>query len=453
MTAKTKKAGLIVTFYGRRDKMLPLQKEVGIAVQLVKAQGDHLDMSDEDKKTFLYRFDPPLARDTTIVQLALSEYDENKPDDAQTVWQKMRQKLESGELSRILNEQAAQKDEEGRSIFWGYSFFYYAMLTDDALDEPSQKELFQLAIRTQNETQTVSSSGQKIEIGPLATSNMKNVKLLLMDVPDEGEGEKAAMVYIAFLPADGESELITDVLYGKGAALLMPDLIAHKAYNQRRQYVLPSENGNKAPITLYKERIEQLRHTIGPFLGFENQASNQPKDFPALKFKYVQLRYVTSLLDAPRLSLAQQQSNYSWWEMQLGSGNLAEYHKKQIDIALEELTLLLDKGQRMLEVAQSTIEMQQTELSQAQEQRDNLIAALMTILGVALAITQLIDPSAAQALLELFTHLTSISLPAKDRLLQLLVQFLITGLLTGLAFWLYQKWRLGRRVKPPNSAS
>jgi len=446
MTAKTKKAGLIVTFYGRRDKMLPLQKAVGIAVNLVKAHGDHADMSDEDKKTFLYRFDPPLARDTTIVQLALSEHDDSKPDDAQTVWQKKRRELQTGELSRILEEQVAQKDEEGRSIFWGYSLLYYATLTDGALDEPTQKELFQLAIRPKSNAQAASPNGQKVEVQPLATSNLKDVELWLMDVPDEGEGAKAAMVYIAWLPPDGEPELMTNVLYGKAAALLMPDLIAHKAYNQRRQYVLSSEDGNPTPITLYKERIEQLRDTIGPFLGFDNQSGNQPKDFSALKFKYVQLRYVTSLLDAPRLSLAQQRSNYSWWETQLGTGDLADYHKKQIEIALEELTLLLDKGQRMLEVAQTTIEMQQTELSQAQEERENLIAALMTILGVALAVSQLIDPSAAQALLDTFTYLFGISLPADNRLLQLLVQFLITGLLTGIAFLCYQRWRLKRRA-------
>lgn len=446
MTAKTKKAGLIVTFYGRRDKMLPLQKAVGIAVQLVKAQDNHVDMSNEDKKTFLYRFDPPLARDTTIVQLALSEYDDSKPDEAQTVWQKTRRQLQTGELSRILDEQAAQKDEEGRSIFWGYSFCYYATLTDGALDEPTQKALHQLAIRPQNHAQVASSNGQNIEAVPLATSNLKGVELFLMDVPDEGEGAKAAMVYIALLPPDGGQELMNEVLYGKSASLLMPDLIAHKAYNQRRQYVLPSKKEQAPPITLYKERIEQLRHTIGPFLGFDNQAGTQPKDFSALRFKYVQLRYVTSLLDAPRLSLAQQQSNYSWWETQLGSGDLADYHKKQIEIALEELTLLLDKGQRMLDVAQTTIDMQQTELSQAQEERDNLIAALMTILGVALAVTQLIDPSAAEALLATFNSLLGLSLPVKDRLLQLAVQFLITGLLTGLAFWLYQRWRLKRRA-------
>ena len=426
--------------------MLPLQKEVGIAVQLVKAHGDHVDMSDEDKKRFLYRFDPPLAHDTTIVQLALSEYDDSKGDDAQAVWLKMRRELQTGELGRILDEQVGQKDEKGRSIFWGYSLLYYARLTDGTLDEATPKELLKLAIRPQNDAQATSSNGQKIEVEPLATSNLNGVKLLLMDVPVEGEGAKAAMVYIALLPPDGGRELMNEVLYGKGAALLMPDLIAHKAYHQRRQYVLPSEDGQDAPITLYKTRIEELRDSIGPFLGFDNQSDNQPKNFRALKFRYVQLLYATSYLDAPRLSLAQQRTNYSWWETQLGSGDLGNYHKKQIEIALEELSLLLDKGQRMLQAAQTTIEMQQTELSQAQEERDNLIASLLTLLGVALATTQLIDPSAAEALLATFNSLLGYSLPVKDRLLQLGVQFLITLLLTGLTFWLYQRWRLKRRV-------
>ena len=84
----------------------------------------------------------------------------------------------------------------------------------------------------------------------------------------------------------------------------------------------------------------------------------------------------------------------------------------------------------------------QAELNQKRDERESLIAALIAILGVALAISQIIDPTAAQALLELLGNLTGVSLASDNRLAQLFVQFFITGLVTGVAFWCYHKWRL-----------
>jgi hypothetical protein len=43
-------------------------------------------------------------------------------------------------------------------------------------------------------------------------------------------------VYLALCPSDKEEEFVRTVILGVDAALLMPDLITHKAYHQMRQY-------------------------------------------------------------------------------------------------------------------------------------------------------------------------------------------------------------------------
>jgi len=216
------------------------------------------------------------------------------------------------------------------------------------------------------------------------------------------------------------------------------DLIAHKAYYERRQFVSQPTTSELALRKAYKKHIGELRDTISPFLG----SPAKPKNFKILKSKYEQLLLATSILDEPRLSLAQQLTNYEWWQKQLDMGQLAEYHHRQIDITLKEVELLIDKGQRMLHATQTTIQMEQAELSQKRDERETLIAVLIGILGVALAVSQIIDPTAAEALLLLFANLTGVPLATDNRLAQLLVQFSITGLVALVTFCGYQWWRL-----------
>lgn len=434
----TNKAGLIVTFYGRRDQMLPLQKAVGIALGLVQAQTDNEEMLDPHRRIFLSRFDPPLAHDTTIVQLAISEADPNEPDDALTVWGKMRRELEIGELSRILDEAAAKKNEAGQSIFWGYSLIYHAVLADGVSLDEHREKLLGLAYRPDSKPWD--------RPVPLAQTKILGTDLWLMDIPNEGDGAKAATVYVALSPLDREDDMIIKVLYGRGALLLMPDLIAHKGYNQKRQYVGDPLTPDKSPRRGYKNQINDLQQMIGPFLGFNPQsgssrAQSGPKEWARLKSLYAQLLYATSILDEPRLSLAQQLENYAWWKDKLGKGDLGTYHYRQMQTAFRELELLIDKGQRMLEAAGTAIDMEQTELNQKREQREKVIGALIAILGIGLAISQTVDATAAAALLNWYHNGSALSPASFKRLVELSVQLiplLVIGLMAG--YWAYRKW-------------
>lgn len=412
------KAGMIATFYGPRDKIEPLTHELGVALGLViQAFPDMQYLSAPDEGQFLRYFDPPAAHDTRVVLLALSEAGE-----AHLAWEKLVQKLTSEvKLNAILDRFAAQK------ALWGYNLIYHAVLVaGGTANEETLGKLLPL--------------GRRAGLPPskraewLAHTNVIGTDLWLLDIP-AGNGSQAATVYVALAPLEKEQDMITKVLYGPGAMLLMPDLIAHKSYYQIRQLTPPRRHQ-------YEAQLAGLRDHIAPLLGLTRLNPSQTEPHPApdldtLSKTYARLLLVTSFLDDLRVALAQQLENYTWWEEELGEGNLAQYYKRQIRTTYRELELLIEKGQRMLDATRTTIEMVQAKLEQRREQRESQIAALIAILGVALAVSQLIDPEAAKALL----ILCKIPLSSDNRLVQLLVQLLITAFLTGLIYWLYHKWR------------
>ncbi|MGB0384797.1 MAG: hypothetical protein ACPGWR_08250 [Ardenticatenaceae bacterium] len=455
----SKQAGIIVTFYGPRSEMQGFQEKVGQGLKLIKANYGFKDMSDPYRKIFLRSFKPPPAHDTTVVQLALSESDTTQPHDAKRVWPIMRGKLEKG-----LKEVVREGNQPKKAPFWGYSVIYYATLLDgvslDSLDQERRDDLFRLArpphSRSPNRPEPQPEAEPEPEPKPesLAHTNLLGCcELWLMDIANEGDGAQAATIYMALSPPNKGKEMRTQVLYGAGARLLMADLIAHKSYHQKRQYTHNPEDPQNPLRTLYKKKVDELHHIIESLLlrppsAPENE--NHPLDLGKLKFVYRQVLSATGNLDDLRRSLAQQLKNYQWWRKQLGQGNLATYHYQQIEIAKEELDLLIDKGLWMLEAARTTIEMVQTEQNEAREVLEKKIGDRVTILGIALALSQIIDKmiveallntSAGQSLLNLLNYISGWSLSSDNRLLQFVGQLLIIGLLMRLIYWGYHRWR------------
>lgn len=433
---QTDKAGIIATFYGPRDKIEGLTNVLGAALGLIaQAFPERQYLSASDKGRYLRYFDPPAAADTRVVQFALSEAGE-----AQLVWETLCQKLANNiELKESLDPLAEQK------ALWGYSLVYHAAVVQNVtLDEPARDALLRLARRP--------GLPPEKRAEWLAHTNVMGADLWLMDIPNEGEGSQAATVYVALSAIDKENDMITKLLYGPGALLLMPDLIAHKSYYQMRQY-----SGQRTKR--YKKRVEALRKQITPLLNLPVRASEgsqtgkQPDEvqqLAQLSEEYASLLMVISLFDELRIALAQQLENYTWWEEELGEGNVASYHKQQVRTAYRELELLIENGQRMQEAARTTIEMVQTKLQQARDKRENRTNLLIGILGVALAVSQIINETAAKAMLktgigqfilDVLNYLPWWSLTPYNRLLQLCVQFLITIFVTVVIYLIYKKWR------------
>lgn len=411
-----------MTFYGRRGKMQslmsPLEAELGLAIQVSGVS----ELSKSDEGPFLRHFDPPVAYNTTVVQLAL-----NGSGDASVAWEHLRAELERIKLSQIL-QIFAEHD-----VLWGYTLIYHAVLLDKVnLDDQMRNTLFQPARRP--------NASSRKRVKPLAHTNVvEDADLWLLDIPNEARGPEAATVYVAFSQQEREEDLILKILYGPEAALLMPDLIAHKAYYQRREYIGDSNNLDKFNRELYKKRVSELEDIIGEFLG----DTKTPKDLNKLKFIYRQVLSGISYLDQRHLFVADQIENYKLWQNQLGQGDFESFHYNYMKITHRELELLINQAQRILQTADMAMNMGQTELSQALEERDNERTIWVAILTLVVTASQLVNDAVAEQILRLLNRLPSILLPVKDPALQLFVKFVIFLLITAViwVYWKYRQWR------------
>lgn len=460
----TKKAGIIVSFYGPRDKNSNLKPKLE---QQLKESGF-------DQGSFLHHFDPVAAQDTTVVQLALSE-----AGDASSAWDKLRQKLEQLNLSNTLDELVKNK------AIWGYTLVYQAVLVEGAtLDEQQFKRLLRAARRPASQKrndvealahtrffgrvwddflqtslaeltlpQYLSTLSNRIAIS--AERNVLDSNLWLLDIPNQRDGIEAATVYIALSRPDKEDELINKILYGPSAALLMPDLIAHKAYHQKRQYgavLYPETSDKKTLRTLYRKQIDDSHQIIDELLDFSstsestNGQSGLDEQLKRLRQSYKILLGATPFFDNLRLSLAQQVQNYEWWKEQLGQGNLADYHDKQIQIAHREVDLLIGKGESTLHAIGTTRDLIQTQLDEARAKREKRLELLIAFLGIALAVAQFVNFNLSEEVFaEMFEmRFSPLELYVATLIVPFVIQILITLLLTLALFSLYRLYRFLR---------
>ena len=422
----TSRAGIIINFYGRRDSMKPLQKNIGLALNLPRAQGNHeqKDMSDQSQGITLYLTDPPNAPDTSIIHLAVGDPELEPADDAPTMWEKWLTTFREADFQLILDEEVLRENE----VFWGYSLIFHAACDPTSYQNHPPEALLKLARRP--------DMPPWLEPEPLADGTLHGSHLWLMDTPNEMHGSLAATVYMALMPPDKEPTMLTDLYHGRSALLLGPDLIAHKSYYQGRQFI--DVSADIPPRDLYKSQILAMPELVGPLLGLSSASQttpvpNQAQQLRGLNQAYSLLLYTTSLLNEPHLSLALQKKHYERWQEQFGQNEVYQYHYRQISQWYAELGLLLDKGQAMLDASRTTTEMIQTNLSQAEAQREKITQAILAVVGVAFACPQLIDPNAAQAIINLF-----MGSPSPDdiaRLIALAMQLfliLLMGLIIGL---------------------
>jgi len=491
----TKNAGVIVTFYCPRGEVSGLTQTLGQQLGLVRAKfGFAQDLSASHQDIYLRHFDPVAAYDTTIVQLALSE-----TGDASSAWETLRQKLEQLNLSNILDEFVKN------DAIWGYTLVYQAVLVEGAtLDEQQFKHLLRAARRPGSPKredvevlahtrffghvwddfsqtslaqltlqQFLSALSNGIEI--YDARSFLDSNLWLLDIPNEGDGIEAATVYIALSRPDKEDELISKILYGPSAALLMPDLIAHKAYHQKRQYaaVLDEETPDKKTPDkktpdkktpdkktpdkktlrkLYRKQIDDSHEIIDNLLGFSstsdtiNGQSGLDEQLKRLSKAYKVLLGATPFFENLRLSLAQQVENYEWWKEQLGQGNLADYHYKQMQMAYREVDLLIGKGESTLNAIGTTRDLIQTQLDEAGAKREKRLELLIAFLGIALAVAQFVNFNLSE---EVFAEMfempfSPLELYVATLIVPFVIQILITLWLTLALFSLYRLYRLWR---------
>lgn len=407
-----KDPGLLAIFYGprdERDRPLPVMGWLKNDYRLTSGQGPA-------KEIFPRHFKPAAAVDTSVFQLALNAEGQAAADG----WLKMRERLE-----RHLNEHKLKE-------VWGYTLIYQAVLAEGVtLDEPALRQLVESAqpLRLANEDASASDSQTTMPL--LAQADVVGGRLWLTHVPLKRDGMAAATVYVALGPVEGERTLVQTVLLGANAKLLMPDLIAHKGYHQRRQY---RQDETKEQ---YEQAIKTIYQTINELL----------KELETNRNKLDQLTtdYNTFLIVVPHMaalydSLAKQLHNYQWWQKQAKLGEVAEFHHHHLNAAFRELELLVAKGKEALEAARTTVEMVQAKSDRNQAQQQQTLQNWLAIIAVLLAVPQLIDKNAAAAFLLWLGVLPSDSGYNYSLLLAIqCLAMLITGLFVWLAIKAYQR--------------
>ena len=220
---------------------------------------------------------------------------------------------------------------------------------------------------------------------------------------------------------------MNEVLYGKAASLLMPDLIAHKGYYESRQFRFPDFDSH------YGETIEDMQETTDKVLEELGQEIDATDELDDLARDYGLLVEVVATLGQLRLALDRHLRNYELWCAQDGVV-MFDYHRRQLSAAVHELELLIAEGQNALEAAATAVDMMQTQLSKTEEDRRQLRDALLAFFALALALPEMIDREATRALLQWL----GMELKPDDILPLLAAQAAIifgVALLVGLLVW------------------
>lgn len=397
-------AALIATFYGPRKKGGIKTVRERLIDELDLTPHDNrgeqwVNLSQQEEPILLRRIDPPAAYDTRVVQLALNRVGEGVGK-VKSGWVAMRQQVEL-----ILNEQHLQE-------IWGYSLIYQAALQGDTLPDTSNPALRELVDDTQR-----LHVGEMVNVPIFAQADIEGGRLWLTDVPLERDGVEAATVYVALVPTDKQDDLIEEVLFGANASLLMPDLIAHKGYQQRRQY----RQGNNEKK--YERSAKNLLRTAGETLA---QTGPNPHQLKQLQLDYKAFLPVLPIFRELHLSLARQEHNFQRWQARINGGEILDFHHEHLENALRELELLVMRGEDTQKAVETTLHLLQSNLEKREQERQQSLQNWLAIIGVAFAVPQLITPKVAERLLILM------AIPKAgidyDTLLLLAVQFGITVL-------------------------
>ncbi len=297
----------------------------------------------DGKEAFLLRFDPRAAHDTTVLQVAL-----NPSGDAAKGWEDSRRKLES-----ILGPEALALDG-----IWGYTLTYQAKLNPGIGADEAFEKLRPLVHHLHPNRQA--------SYKPLAQAHVEGGRVWLMAAPAEGEGPAAATVYVALSEPEegsepGKERELGKLFLGKGARLLMPELIAHKSYYQRRQY-------RGSNYEEYKGHLDEFRELVRGLLNELEQREVKPEELTNLTRRYHGLAEMVWQLEDLRVSMARQLHNYDEWEI-TGDNDILKYHRRYMETTNVELELLVSDGQYALGVADPVLSISRYRTEKAREEQ------------------------------------------------------------------------------------
>ncbi len=381
-------AALIASFYGRAGRLQWLVDQLvpALALQAIPADDDL--WTDPAGEVILRRFHPPDIPDTVVEQLTLDAPDHG--EDAAAVWPRLATRLREPFYIKPFMED-----------FWGCTLIYQAMLrpgvtAGTALGAvlPSARRLLPLDAR-----QSLTAP-----LGVLAEAALPGGHLWLLDIPVLADGVGAATIYVALGPASTQQQFVEGTLLGTGATLLRPDLIAHKGYHAMRQYRLGDI------VDAYSAHVSALLGATSDLLG--DIDSGQRDALVRVGRAYERIAPTVPNLDALRISMSYHLRNYERALRAMGADihaapavdahgaiDIFPFHWLRLEAGYQELELLTARGQSALQSTRAATDIVRTRIEEDEGRRERLVATAIGVVGVLLALTQLIDKTVAGAFL------------------------------------------------------
>ncbi len=355
------RASLIANFYVEFEHAMPLAVWLAQALALGPLPNDTWDS--RDTKTRLDVFTHPGAHDTKIIQLVLDDLagEGAQSREAAVAWLDARQRLEN---ARHEGESLREKltDLDKKEMIWGYTLIYQAVLRDNNLLAedlyPEARQLFS------------SEVPQRI----LADANLPGGKVWLVDLPLPSQEELGGSIYLALANVDGNDALMKG-LVGKGAALLLPDLIAHKGYSRKRQYAAGDLRKQ------YKEFVNKLNATAEQTLNSKDSTPTEA-DLENLSTKTGNLLGMLSFFNGIKVELGQQITNYEQWKGGISEGTLADFQQAYLATSSREVELLIELGRGAFEMTRITVEVIRARLAHVAEEREKRVENFIGCAGL-----------------------------------------------------------------------
>jgi hypothetical protein len=336
--------GLIASFYGGRGSL------DGLRAALVESF------------TYVELFPVPGAPDTEVVQVAING---NGPD----AFSPMRH-----DLSDAVGNHA----HDG----WGHTLVYQADLEPG---ESSEAALTALLPHCRGLSQEVA-----IRTASLAAATIAAGHLWLLEIPTDGASLDSSTVYLALAdPGDGQV-LLNNWLLGPSARLLLPDLTAHKGYHAKR------ESYADAHVERFRQELDELREDCDTTLLASPPIS--AADLENIGRRLPDIHRVAGLYEGLHVNVRRFLANYRLQIGRVELGAIGAYHLEQLEALELDIALLIVEAERALETARSAVDLHRARFEEIRARTESRVAQFLGLLGLAIAVPQLVDRPAAIAI-------------------------------------------------------
>lgn len=359
------KPGLVITLYGDAAAMTRLATELAQRHGLSPVAGrSQLWRSAEDDLWLQCYLPPTDDQDMGVLQIAHNPADET----AATGWAAARARL-------------AALLPPALCAGGGYTALYLAEQAGSSVATESEATALAQARPLHHDQR----------VYPLRRAELADGTLWLMGMPGR-TGENPVIVYAA-VAYSGHEAALNSWLLGRTAPFLMPDATAHKGYVWRQRY------DGDAELRGAEKMIAQLAGDTTNILDHLDDEQRAAAELEKMARQYDKVVGLTPRLDKIRYNLVKQQINFDQWTADLAGGTIFALHRSHLQMAVTELDLLLTRVRDTLQAAGTTVDLVQARLAKARAQQERRTEQLLTALGLALALPELLNATVAGACL------------------------------------------------------